>query len=714
MKKSLVTATLIIATVALLVFALWFQGPGNRKQVPLFNTQGPIELSFGHDMPENSAQHVAALKFADIVQQRSKGRVRIKIYPDEQLGTDEKMIEMARRGELAIILPPTAKLSGILPEIQCFDIPFLFGSRQDVYQVLDGAIGKEFLNRLASLGLVGVTFWESGFKQFTANKEIRTPEDLVGLRVRIMKSALIANQFNALGAKPIPINFKDLYRAMENKVVDAQENSLVSIVNRDLYKVQSHLTISNHGYLGYVFAFSKEVLDSLSPDIKNMLIMTARELTYFERKEAANREKEFLDILRDHGTQIHFLREEERAAFVAAVQPVVENYQNFIDGTCIGQVKEKLHGKSENAWAESVIVGLDADLTLGSAPAGLAIKRGMEIAAREINQGGGVLGKSIKIVARDHGGVSSRGLENIKVFARTPNLVAVMGGLHSPVALAELDLIHEEKILYLGPWAAATGIVKHHHRPNFVFRASVRDEDAGPFLVSEAFKKYRRMALLLENTAWGRSNYESMTDALKKRDLVPVAVEWFNWGQKDMAQEVMRIEKSGAQVILLVANAPEGASIIKALAKRSIKVPVVSHWGVTGGYFWEEVHRELSDMDFKFLQSFSFLRAGNEATRSFARAYCETYSVPTPEQIPAPVGTAHAYDLMHLLAKAIKLAGTLDRSAIRDTMERLGAHQGLVKNYDPPFTSENHDAFDRNVLFLATYDSNGYIVPIVP
>jgi len=219
------------------------------KQISENKLPGTILLKFGLDMPENTAQYIAALKFADIVNYKTNGKVQIKIYPNQQLGTDQEMIQMARSGELAIILPPTSKMTTLIPEMKLLDLPFLFSNREDIYEILDGKIGNILLEKFKPYGLIGVTFWERGFKQFTANKKIQTPKDFENLNIRTMKSQVIMDQFKAFGANPIPIDFKTTYQALKDKAVDGQENSLSAIVGMDFYKVQPHLTISNHAYL---------------------------------------------------------------------------------------------------------------------------------------------------------------------------------------------------------------------------------------------------------------------------------------------------------------------------------------------------------------------------------------------------------------------------------------------------------------------------------
>lgn len=370
-----------------------------------------------------------------------------------------------------------------------------------------------------------------------------------------------------------------------------------------------------------------------------------------------------------------------------------------------------------HAATAPIIVGLDADMSSGSAPAGEAIRRGAILAIREINSAGGVLGRPLKLVVRDHKGNPARGLDNIEDFAKDDNLVAVIGGLHTPVALHELEAIHRLKIIYLGPWAAGTPVVDNGHAPNFVFRVSVRDQYAGGYLVGHAKNKgYRKIGLLLERTGWGRSNEKAMRSAIERHGLRQVGIEWFNWGVRDLSKQINNLVVAGAEAVLLVANAREGAVAVRAMAGRSSssRVPVISHWGITGGNFPEIVGTDLDKVDLQFLQTFSFISPPypDRAKKVFA-AYRKAFAgVDGPEDVFSPVGTAHAYDLVHLLAAAIRKAGTTDRSEVRDALEQLDRYEGLVRDYDPPFTPLRHDALTTADFRMATFADGGAIVPI--
>lgn len=367
----------------------------------------------------------------------------------------------------------------------------------------------------------------------------------------------------------------------------------------------------------------------------------------------------------------------------------------------------------------SILIGLDADMSSGSAKAGEAIRRGMEIAVDEINNKGGVLGRKLDIVVKDHRGIPARGVDNLMEFARKDNLVAVMGGLHTPVVMHELKTIHKNRLPFLVPWAAGTPVVANGYDPNFVFRVSVRDEFAGGFLVEYAVERgFKKIALLLEKTGWGRSNEKAMNSALVQLGLSPVSISWFHWGTEDMEGALSDALSMKPDAILLVANAPEGLRIVTKMSSipKERRVPIISHWGITGGDFFAQCKNALKDVDLVFLQTYSFYKPTKvDIAQRLIALYGKKYGVEAkPESITAPVGTAHAYDLVHLLAKAIAKAGSNDRSSVRDALATLDSHQGLVRTYSSPFANGNHDALSPEDYGIAKFGAAGEIFPVWP
>ncbi len=361
-------------------------------------------------------------------------------------------------------------------------------------------------------------------------------------------------------------------------------------------------------------------------------------------------------------------------------------------------------------------IGLNADMSSADAESGEAIRRGALVAMEEINAAGGVLGRPLALEVRDHRRNPARGVVNMREFAAQEEVVAVLGGKHTPVILAELEVVHEHGIPYLIPWAAGTQLVDNGHDPNFVFRVSVRDEYAGVFLVDHILERdFERVGLILEQTGWGRSNELALTLALREHGLSPARVEWFNWGERSFAPALARLEEAKADALVFVGNAPDGVSLIQAVLDlpESRRLPVISHWGIAGGDFAEPLGEALSGVDLVFLQTFSFFdpRFPDRADRVallYQQLFPEADSIVA---IKAPTGVAHAYDLVHLLARAVAKAGSPDRSAVRDALESLDHYAGLVRDYAPPFTAERHDALDRGDFRMARF-ANGVIMPL--
>ena len=366
---------------------------------------------------------------------------------------------------------------------------------------------------------------------------------------------------------------------------------------------------------------------------------------------------------------------------------------------------------------ELIEIGLDADMSASSALAGLSIQRGAQIAIDEINENGGVLGRKLALVVRDHHGNPARGKDNVLELAERKNLIAILSGVHTPVALAELELIHKKKIIYLSPWAAGTQLVDNNYQPNYVFRVSVRDEFASTFLLREAKKiGYTAPCLLLENTGWGRSNKTGFDSAASLSDTRILKTQWFNWGLEDFEVLLRNFTENNCDVIMFVGGAREGAAMVNSMLRLTEldRLPIISHWGITAANFLETVGSRASEIDLVFLQTYSFFTPTSEdIAQNFMNRYFAAYeNADEVADIVAPVGSAHAYDLVHLLAKAIRGANTLDRGDVRDALEKLGSHKGLVRTYEEPFTAVKHDALDISDFRLARFSSDGTIVPL--
>ncbi|UTW49974.1 ABC transporter substrate-binding protein [Bacterioplanoides sp. SCSIO 12839] len=376
---------------------------------------------------------------------------------------------------------------------------------------------------------------------------------------------------------------------------------------------------------------------------------------------------------------------------------------------------------------ERLRIYLDADQT-GAAASGRSIMQGISLAlSRQDNQ---IQGVPVEIIIKDHRGNSRRSLAHLKTFLKDEQGLAVVSGLHSPPLLAHKDFINNSGILMLTPWAAAGPITRRGTNglddERWIFRLSIDDTKAGQTITHHALNEgFKSPFLLLEDTGWGRSNNKTMMLTLKEHGLQPAGLHWFHWGlSEDSARIILRdINRSGADVIFMVANAQEGKAISRALLSlpESQRLPVRSHWGITGGNFAEDIGKDgLSRLDLKFIQTrFSF--AGQltpYAKDVFSAAKAHFEEIESPEDIKAPTGFIHGYDLMTLFLNAanqITFSGDIDqdRLALRDAMYQLKTSQpGLVKDYQQPFSKvgiDGHEALNQNDYVMGYFTPDGNI-----
>lgn len=364
-----------------------------------------------------------------------------------------------------------------------------------------------------------------------------------------------------------------------------------------------------------------------------------------------------------------------------------------------------------------VYIGLDAAFGHKSSTSAQAIQQGIQIAINEINQAGGVLGgRKLELVTRDNRSVTAIGVDNLRELAKMSDMVAVFGGKFSPVYIESLPVAQELGIPLLDPWGSADKITDHGQRPSYTFRLSLKDAWAGPAFVRFAKQQYQasHLGVLLPNTSWGRSNQAAIEKAAAAAGVRLAGQRWYNWGDQSLIAQYDELRSAGAQAIILVANENEGSILVKEIAAlpEAQRLPIISHWGVTGGDFASMAGDALQRVDFSVIQTFTFIGLDTSVARRVLAAMKHDYGVGDASLIKSPVGVAHAYDLTHLLARAINKAGSTDRRKIRDAMEKLGPYDGLVQRYAQPFSADRHDALSAANIFFARYTADDKLVPI--
>jgi len=369
------------------------------------------------------------------------------------------------------------------------------------------------------------------------------------------------------------------------------------------------------------------------------------------------------------------------------------------------------------ADAPPVRVGISAEFGVVGSTSAQAVQLGAQIAADEVNAAGGVLGgRRIEVVVKDDRSVPARAIRNLQEFAADPAVVAVLCGKYSPVVVEAVPEVHRLGLPLLDPWAAADPITEHGFTPDYVFRLSMRDSWAMQAMAAHALERgAARIGLLLPNTEWGRSSERAMR-RLESEGQGPriAATAWYNWGDPSLAEHYQGILAAGAQMLVLVANEREGALLVREMAARppAQRLPVLAHWGITGGTFFEGSGPALGAVDFAVVQTYSFIGADDPIARRVVEAAVRR-GAPGVRHIPSPVGVAHAYDLVHILARAIDAAGSTDRAAVRNALENVRDYRGLVKHLERPFAPGRHDALSPEEVFLARFAPDGAIERIL-
>ena len=358
--------------------------------------------------------------------------------------------------------------------------------------------------------------------------------------------------------------------------------------------------------------------------------------------------------------------------------------------------------------ADPIKIGQVAALSGPSAQSGEAMTRGLQIAIDEINEKGGLLkGRKLQLIQRDDESNPPKGLIAARELIFKEKVVAFFGGLDTPVSLAIVPVANREAVPFIGIWAAGTNITQNGAKPNFVFRVSAVDALVDVRLLKHAEKLGSKKAgLILINNPWGESNEKGLKAAAEaNKSVAIVGIEKFENNDVDLVPQLTRLKQAGADALILVGNAAPGAQVMKSRERMGWKVPVVSHWGISGGRFPELAGASAGDA--QFVQTHSFFGEQNAAGKRLIAALAKKYpEIKGPADIFSPVGTANAYDAMHLLAMAIEKAGATDGNAVREALENLGTYEGLIKTYKQPFTAANHDALGPDDYVMVRYVGN--------
>jgi len=365
---------------------------------------------------------------------------------------------------------------------------------------------------------------------------------------------------------------------------------------------------------------------------------------------------------------------------------------------------------------EPVYIAFDGAYGVKTNTAPRAIESGILAAMEEINARGGVLGgRPLKLLTSDNQGVSARARDNYLEHAARAGVVAVFAGKYSPSTVETVPHAQKARVPLVSVWGSADPITDHGDKPSFSFRLSLKDSWGVEAMLQRARSAHqaRRLCAVLPNTSWGRSSDAVIGARAPRLGLTVVTTRWYNWGDKAFGDVVEACRAARAQAMILVANEVEAALVVREMARLdgAQRLPIVSHWGLTGGIVHELAGEALDKVDLQVIQTFSFIDNPRPKARRLAAWLMKEGNLASVRDIVSPVGSAHAYDMTHLVAMAVERARSTDGDAVRQALERLAPFEGAVRAYAPAFTPERHDALGPQQVLFVRIERSGALVP---
>jgi C4-dicarboxylate-binding protein DctP len=331
--KKIVIAAASIAALALV-------GPASA--------QAPIIIKFSHVVAPNTPKGQGAEKFKELAEKYTAGKVKVEIYPNSQLYKDKEEVEALQLGAVQMLAPSLAKFGPLgVKEFEVFDLPYILPDKAALGRITKGPIGKGLLAKLEPKGIKGLAYWDNGFKIMTGNKPLIHVADFRGMKMRIQSSKVLEAQFRALGAIPQVLAFSEVYQAMQTGVVDGGENTPSNCYTQKMNEVQKHMTVSNHGYIGYAVIVNKKFWDGLPADVRTQLDKAMAEATDYANSISQKENDEAIAAMKKAGTTtFHEQTAAEKAEWIKALQPVTDDMSSRVGKDLIAAFQKEANAKT--------------------------------------------------------------------------------------------------------------------------------------------------------------------------------------------------------------------------------------------------------------------------------------------------------------------------------------------------------------------------------
>jgi len=299
--------------------------------------QQPIVIKFSHVVATDTPKGLAAEYFAKKANELTKGKVKVEVYANSTLYKDKEEMEALQLGAVQMLAPSLAKFGPLgVKEFEVFDLPYIFDDYNELHKITQGPVGQQLLAKLEPKGIKGLAYWDNGFKSFSANTPIKAPADLKGRKMRIQSSKVLEEEMRSLGALPQVMAFSEVYQALQTGVVDGTENPISNLYTQKMHEVQKHLSLTEHGYLGYAVIVNKKFWEGLPADIRGQLETAMKESTVHANKIAKEQNDKDLEAVKKSGkTQVYVPTKDEKEAFKKTLTPVHKKMESRIGADLI-------------------------------------------------------------------------------------------------------------------------------------------------------------------------------------------------------------------------------------------------------------------------------------------------------------------------------------------------------------------------------------------
>jgi len=300
----------------------------------------PILIKFSHVVADDTPKGKGAAKFKELAEKYTKGAVKVEVYPNSTLYKDKEEIEALQLGSVQMLAPSLSKFGPLgVKEFEVFDLPYIVDNYDELHTITSGPVGQKLLAKLEARGIKGLAFWDNGFKVLSANSPIKMPEDLKGKKMRVQSSKVLEEQFREVKAIPQVLAFSEVYQALQTGVVDGTENTVSNYYTQKVHEVQKHITLSDHGYIGYAVITNKKFWDGLPADVRPQLEKAMKESTEFADKIAKEENDKALEAVRASGkTSVYKPTDAEKMAMKKAMIPVHKKMEPRIGAEIIQEI----------------------------------------------------------------------------------------------------------------------------------------------------------------------------------------------------------------------------------------------------------------------------------------------------------------------------------------------------------------------------------------